>query len=45
MKESFAQGSESLICNSFYAPIEAFSKMGKSLSRTSIALTYDEKFI
>ena len=44
-KQGIVEGSSSLIQNSFKAPVQSISKIGKSFSRGTLAFSYDKKFI
>jgi hypothetical protein len=44
-KKGLAEGSSSLIQNSFKAPVESISKIGKSFSKGTLAMSFDKKFI
>ena len=43
--DGFAQGSKSLLKNTFMAPVGALSKFGNSLSKGALALSFDDQFI
>jgi vacuolar protein sorting-associated protein 13A/C len=41
----FADGSKSLLKNAFMAPVGSLSKFGQSLSKGTLAMSFDDKFI
>ena len=43
--DGFAQGSKSLLKNTLMAPVGAMSKIGNSISKGTLALSFDDKFI
>jgi vacuolar protein sorting-associated protein 13A/C len=45
MKDGFMDGSKSLIKNSLMAPVGAMAKIGQSISKGTLALSFDDKFI
>ncbi len=45
MKDGFVDGSRSLIKNSLMAPVGAMAKIGQSISKGTLALSFDDKFI
>lgn len=45
MKDGFMDGSKSLIKNSLMAPVGAMAKIGQSISKGTLALSFDDKFV
>ena len=45
MKDGFMDGSKSLFKNSLMAPVGAMAKIGDSLSKGTLAFSFDDKFI
>jgi len=41
----FADGSKSLLKNAFMAPVSSLSKIGNSVSKGALALSFDDEFI
>ena len=41
----FADGSKSLLKNAIMAPVGAVSKIGNSISKSTLALSFDDQFI
>lgn len=45
VKDGFADGTKSFVQNSLMAPVGAVAKIGQSLSKGALALSFDDKFI
>jgi vacuolar protein sorting-associated protein 13A/C len=43
--DGFAQGSKSLLTNTLMAPVGAVSRIGNSISKGTLALSFDDQFI